>query len=162
MKFRPDRYDNAMIVLVGVLAVAVVATTRIATTAAPTPSRAVEAEMARAARTALLERIYAPVEQLRSQPQGALLKLEEISRRYPGEAHGYILKGEILHRLGACGEAAENFATAVKINPEYLDRNSPLSRRATIETLVEEPAASAGHAASAVRYLRSRLAGGCE
>lgn len=139
--------------------------------------RALERELAWQARAELLQKLYGPVEELRrsGQLQNALLTLDELERSYPGEAHGQILKGEILSELGAPEQAAASFAAGVRRSGDYIDRDGPLSRRAAIEALVQQAlpgvtaraAANPGNRtlASAVkdlRYLQSRLAGGCE
>lgn len=140
-------------------------------------NRAMEREMAHQARVALLQKLYGPVEELRreGQPQAALLKLDELSRRYPGEAHGHILKGEILLEMGALQEAVTNFTAGVRLSGDYVDQRNPLSRRMEIRRLVDEGLVQIGERARAnpdnpgpvramrdLYYLQSRLAGGCE
>lgn len=139
--------------------------------------RALEREMAWQARAALLTKIYGPVEDLRREGklQNALLKLDELERSYPGEAHGYILKGEVLVGLGALDGALSSYAAGVKLSGDYVDVRSPLNRRSEIARIVEQglpeiakrSAANPGNrsladALRSVRYLQSRLAGGCE
>lgn len=139
--------------------------------------KALEREMAYRARVELLGKLYGPVEALRRSGNNAaaLLKLDELLRSYPGEAHGYILQGEILHAMGASDEALAAFVKGVKLNGDYLDATSPLSRRDEIQRLVDEGEASVGARAAAnpgnrtaaaalqrINYLKSRLAGGCE
>lgn len=129
------------------------------------------------ARISLIRELYAPVETLRrgGEAQGALLKLAELEKRYPGEAHGQILKGEIQAELGARDEAIASYAAAVRLSGDYVDRDSPLSQRATIQRLVDAGLQEVGarlkahpdnrSAAATMRqlyYLQSRLAGGCE
>ncbi|RME35011.1 MAG: hypothetical protein D6794_09975, partial [Deltaproteobacteria bacterium] len=65
---------------------------------ARTGSGRLERDLARHAQVQFLKEIYAPVEQLSEQGrlQQALLKLEEIGRRYPGEPYGLLLKGRLL------------------------------------------------------------------
>lgn len=140
-------------------------------------NRALERELAYQARVALLQKLYGPVEELRraGRPQEALLQLGDLARRYPGEAHGQILKGEILREMGALEEAVDSFVGGVRMNGDYIDRHSPLSRRQTIQDLVEEGLARVGERARLqpdnrslgvtlrnLYYLQSRLAGGCE
>lgn len=140
-------------------------------------SRSLERELSAQARTALLERIYVPVTAaLQSgQLQEALLKLEEITVRYPGEAHGFILKGEIFNRLELFDKAAASFVQGVKVNGDYIDRTSQVTVRNTVEKLVtaQLPKAVATYKSSSgnpsqkeylanLNYLKSRLAGGCE
>jgi len=177
MKF--DRFDKllaALLVLTvfGLAALVVQAlpdkTTRI-------DSRSLERELSVQARTALLERIYTPVTvaMQAGQLQEALLKLEEINARYPGEAHGLILKGEVFNRLELFDKAAASFVKGVKLNGDYIDRTSQVTVRNVIEALVtvQLPKAvvlykrSPGSPAqkeylSDLNYLKSRLAGGCE
>jgi len=105
------------------------------------------------------------------QLQAALLKLEEVGRSYPGEAHGSMLQGEILLQMGAFDEGVANMVRAVKLNGDYVDAKSPLSRRGQIEKTVKEGLAgmkgrNQGEVGKEVQknlfYLQSRLAGGCE
>ncbi len=139
--------------------------------------RALELELARQARVSFVEKIYQPVSRLREegQLQTALLKLDELSVRYPSDAHGAILKGEILLEMGALEAAIDSFVAGVQRNGDYVEKNHPLSRHQQIARLVE-----LGLARTAARletqpdnqalrdtrkqlfYLQSRLAGGCE
>ncbi|HJV33448.1 hypothetical protein [Geomonas sp.] len=139
--------------------------------------KAVERELAYQARAALLQKIYAPADELirAGELQRALLKLDELALKYPSEAHGHILKGEILGKMGALDQALHSYVAGVRLNGDYLDPKNPLSRRAQIKEAVEEGAktiparvrANPGNATLAaslkdVNYLVSRLAGGCE
>jgi len=107
--------------------------------------------------------------------QGALLKLDELARSYPNEAHGHILKGEILGGMGALEEAVASYVDGVRLNGDYVDRKSPLSRRSEIQSIADQGLRVIGskarnnpdnrslaEAMKNVNYLRSRLAGGCE
>lgn len=177
MKF--DRFDKILATLLFLTILGLVAlvarslpdkTTRI-------DSRSLERELSAQARAALLDRLYAPVTAAMQagQLQEALLKLEEINVRYPGEAHGAILKGEIYSRLELFDKAAGSFVQGVKLNGDYIDKNSRVTVRDTIEKLVaiQLPIAAAGYRKSPgnsaqkeylanINYLKSRLAGGCE
>jgi len=139
--------------------------------------RAMEREMTYQARVALLQKLYGPVEEYRrkGELQTALLKLDELSSRYPGEAHGYIIQGEILQQMGALEAALASYVSGVRLDGEYVDRKSPLSRREQIDRLVAEGERGIGIRARAnptnralatvlgnINYLKSRLAGGCE
>lgn len=139
--------------------------------------RAMEQELARQAKVSFVEKIYQPVTKLRQegQLQSALLKLDELSVRYPGEAHGAILQGEILLEMGALDAAVSSFAAAVQRNGDYVDKHHPLSRTETIGQLVERglrqiaPRLQAqpdnpalAESRRQLFYLQSRLAGGCE
>ena len=70
--------------------------------------KSLERELAYRARVELIAKIYSPVEDLRKDgnSQTALLKLDELIKKYPGEAHGHILQGEILQGMGVLEEAA--------------------------------------------------------
>jgi cytochrome c-type biogenesis protein CcmH/NrfG len=141
------------------------------------PGKALERELANRARVELITQLFAPVENLRKEGnnQTALLKLDELIRKYPAEAHGHILQGEILLGMGALDEAVSSYVNGVKLNGEYVDAKSPLSRRSEIQRLVEEGLKNVATRASAnpdnrslaavrqrLNYLKSRLAGGCE
>ena len=174
-----DRFDRllaALLVLTTLGLVALVAralpdkTTRI-------DSRSLERELSAQARIALLDRLYAPVTAAMQagQLQEALLKLEEINVRYPGEAHGFVLKGELFNRLELFDKAAASFVQGVKLNGDYIDKTGQITRRDLIEKLVaaQLPKAAAAYKSSSrssaqkehlanLNYLKSRLAGGCE
>ncbi|MFH1028768.1 MAG: hypothetical protein V1791_12270 [Pseudomonadota bacterium] len=139
--------------------------------------KALERDMAYRARVELITRLYGPVETLQKagKRQEALLRLDELIRSYPGEAHGHILQGQILFEMGAPDEAISSFYEGVKLNGDYVDNKSPLSRRAEIQRLVDEGTRSISARAGAnpdnrsiaasmrkINYLKSRLAGGCE
>ena len=141
------------------------------------PGKALERELAYRARVELITQLYVPVENLRKEgnSQTALLKLDELIRKYPAEGHGHILQGEILLGMGALDEAVSSYVEGVKLNGDYVDAKSPLSRRAEIQSLVDERLKNIGQRASVnpgnrslaasrqkVNYLKSRLAGGCE
>jgi hypothetical protein len=174
-----DRFDKILLLLAGVtilgLAFLVVRAVPGKTTAVD--SRGMERELAVQARLALLDKLFAPVTAAMQagQYQEALLKLEEVNVRYPGEAHGFILKGEILNRLGAGDAAVASFVQGVKLNGDYIDRRSPVNRREIIAGLVDSslPRAITGYRNAPanqtlkvnlanLNYLKSRLAGGCE
>lgn len=139
--------------------------------------KALERAIVYQARVAFLQDLYGEVEALRAAGNGqtALLKLEELSRQYPGEAHGMILQGAILAEAGALEEAVKNYVRGIRLNGDYIDEKSPLSRRTEIRQLVDRGLQTLGARARAhpdnrsvaaalkdVYYLQSRLAGGCE
>lgn len=139
--------------------------------------KGLERELARQARAAFVRELYAPVVTLRAagQPQAALLKLEELSRAYPGDPFGLVLRAEILRELGRLDQAIGHYGQALRLNGEYLDEQGPFSRRTEIRQLVEEGLAtflprfqahpdsrSLAATVKEVYYLQSRLAGGCE
>lgn len=139
--------------------------------------KAVEREMADRARVELIGKLYAPVEILHKEGnnQTALLKLDELIRKYPGEAHGHIIQGDILREMGALDEAVSSYVEGVKLNGDYVDSKSPLSRRSEIQLVVDAGLKDIGQRSSAdpgnrtlansrqkINYLKSRLAGGCE
>ena len=174
-----DHFDKGLIALLAVVAVSIAGYTfkAIPDKTAIVETRNMERELANQARQGLLEKLYAPVNaaMATAQFQEALLKLEEINVRYPGEAHGFILKGEILNRMESYEGAAAAFVQGVKLNGDYIDKQSPLSRRQTIENLVNKSIVKAALAyrnspgnpamkkqLANLNYLKSRLAGGCE
>lgn len=177
-----DRYDRTLwggllLGLIGLLLVLGRGGDDAASPGTSAVGRAMEREMAAQAKHALLQKLYGPVEELRREGrlQNALLKLDELERSYPGEAHGHILKGDILTGLGALDRAVASYAAGVRLSGDYIDQRSSFNRRTEIARVVAqalpEIAAAAGanpsnrslaDALSAVRYLQSRLAGGCE
>ncbi len=139
--------------------------------------KAVERDLAFQARVAFLQKVYAPVEALLAEgnPQAALLKLDELGRDYPGDAHGYLLRGEILRGMGVLDQAIANYVRALKLDGDYLEQAGPLSRRTEIRQLVDLGLSELGPRARSnpdnrslavtvreLHYLQSRLAGGCE
>lgn len=139
--------------------------------------KALEQQIAYQARVDFLQKLYQPVEDLMASGQAseALLRLDELERRYPQEAHGEILRGEILLERRAVRQAIEHYVQAVRLNGDYVDKNSPLNRRKDIQQLVDiqlplfaeksrqvdnDPALQ--QLVRGLYYLQSRLAGGCE
>lgn len=178
-----DRFDRLLWLLLAVAITALLALLGTHSTgsnderSAAGLNKALEREMAYQARVVLLQKLYAPVENLRKAGdlQGALFRLDELARTYPGEAHSYILKGEILHQMAAREEAVASYVQGIKLSGDYIDKKSPLSRREDIRRLVDEGVREIGGRARAnpgnaslaaamknVNYLQSRLAGGCE
>lgn len=177
-----DRFDKIcwtllVIALVSLLAVTVTGGSKSDGKPGGGISKALEREMSYRARIELVNKLYGPVEALHKagNKQEALLKLDELIRAYPGEAHGHILQGQILRELGGLDEAVSSYVEGVKLNGDYVDGKSPLSRRTEIQSLVDEGTKSIGARATAnpgnrsiaasmrkINYLKSRLAGGCE
>jgi len=177
-----DRFDQVMIAL---LAIVLVFSVFLLSGAAPGGSskgkavtnRQLEREIAYQARVAYLERHYQPVLALRNQGalQEALLKLEELGRTLPGEAHNDLLSGDILLRMGEFERSLTKLAAAVRRNADYVDAVSPLNQRPLIESAVAEglplvrdrlraqpDSPSLAQVVKDGYYLQSRLAGGCE
>lgn len=140
-------------------------------------NKSLERELANQARIDLIAKLYAPVETLRKEGnnQTALMKLDELLRKYPGEGHGHILQGEILLGMGAFDEAVSSFVEGVKLNGDYVDAKSSLTRRSVIQRLVDDGLKDIAQRVAAnpdnrsltasrqkLNYLKSRLAGGCE
>lgn len=175
-----DRFD----ILLGVLLLACVITIgslligggSLATQQGLTVDKAIEQELAYQAKVNFLDQLYAPVSDLQSlgKPEAALLKLDELSRRYPNEAHGELLRGEILLQLQAVPQALIHLSRAVRMNGDYVDQFSILSRRPLFERLLTEQLAlfkakTTTQSSSTLRvalqnlyYLQGRMAGGCE
>ncbi len=140
-------------------------------------SRHLERERVYQARVAFIDRHFSPVIALRDNgalPE-ALLKLEELHRTLPGEAHIDLLSGDILLRMGQFDRALTKLAAAVRRNADYVDAASPLSQRLLVESAVSEglplvrdrlrsqpDSRSMAQVVKDGYYLQSRLAGGCE
>jgi len=174
-----DGFDKLLIALLVLLltAVGLIASTGSRQTDAPVQRRVLERSLATQARLLFIQNTYGPVELLvkEGRHQEALLKLEELFNRYPGEAHGLLLKASAQAALGAQAQAIASYAAAVRLQGEYVDQKSPLSRREEIARLTEsgmatiapQLTAQPGNAALKqtlrdLYYLKSRLAGGCE
>lgn len=140
-------------------------------------NRHLERERVYQARVAFIERRFSPVIALRNSGalQEALLKLEELGRTLPGEAHIDLLRGDILLRMGQFERALSKLAAAVRRNADYVDSASPLSQRPLVESAVSEGLPlvrdrlrsrpdnrSLAQVVKDGYYLQSRLAGGCE
>jgi len=176
-----DRFDK---IIVGLLAVVLTCSVVLLLGATPGGSaqdaelsRRLEREIAYQARVSFLERHYQPVMELRDQGalQEALLKLEELGRSLPGEAHTDLLSGDILLHMGEFERSLTKLAAAVRRNADYVDMASPLNRRPLIESAVAEGlplmrdrlraqpnSPSLEQVVKDGYYLQSRLAGGCE
>jgi tetratricopeptide (TPR) repeat protein len=177
-----DRFDQLMI---AALAAILIFTSILMAGASPRGNdsgaaaldRQLEREILHRARVDFIERHYAPVLTLRNKgalPE-ALLKLEELSRTLPGEAHNDLLSGDILLHMGQFDRALTKLASAVRRNADYVDSASPLSQRPLIESAVSEGLPrvrdrlrsqpdnrSMERVLKDGYYLQSRLAGGCE
>ena len=179
LKDRFDRLSLAALVLIVAALGALLATARPSDgrQANVGTDRRLEQELMTQAKLAFLERQYGPVIELRRQGelQSALLKLEELDRKYPGEAHGALLRGDILYRMGLIDRSVVSLATAVRGNGDYLDKASPLSQRDLVATVVEQGVPllrdrlrtqpedrQATATLKDAYYLQSRLAGVCE
>lgn len=177
-----DRFDRLAVAGLLLALAALVALVATAGSSAGRPAdgaldRRIEQELLAQARIAFLERHYGPVVTLRDRGelQSALLKLEELERQFPGEAHGALLRGDVLYRMGLIDRAVTSLALAVRGNGDYLDPASPLNQRDLIAVTAEQGVPllrdrlrgqpDDRQAAAVLRdayYLRSRLAGGCE
>ena len=177
-----DRFDR--LALAGILLVVLAFGTLLATAGRSdgrqtdgSVSRQIEQEMLAQAKLSFLERHYGPVTALRDagELQSALLKLEELERKFPGEAHGSLMRGEIFYRLGLLDRAVASLALAVRGNGDYLDPASPLNQRDLIAVTAEQGVPllrdrlrgqpddrQAAATLKEAYYLQSRLAGGCE
>ncbi|MFH1020247.1 MAG: hypothetical protein V1782_06490 [Pseudomonadota bacterium] len=177
-----DKFDKLLWLLLGIVLVALSlllwqGSHRNGASGKGVADRAMERELTYQARIALVQKLYGPVEELRhkGELQSALLKLDELARLYPGEAHGYILQAEILQQMGIIEAALANYVAGIRLDGDYVDKKSPLSRREEINRLVTEAERTIGSRAAAtpsnrtlavarkdLNYLKSRLAGGCE
>jgi len=174
-----DGYDKwlCFLLVVTLIALGVLLSGTGARKVGPAPDKALEREIAYQSQLNFLKKLYEPVESLRrtGNLQAALFKLDELARTYPNEAYGLILKGEILYRMGALEEAVACYVRGVRLNGDYVDWKTPLSRRAELQKVADEGLRLLGDKARAnpenrslaaalknVYYLRSRLAGGCD
>lgn len=176
-----DRFDHILAAsLVVVLILTVVLLTSVSpgkASHASSVNRQLEREMLYQARVAFIERHYGPVIALRdngSLPE-ALLKLEELRRSLPDDAHNDLLSGDIMLRMGQFDQALTRLASAVRSNADYVDTASPLNQRPLVESavasalpLVRDRLRSQPESLALEKvvkdgyYLQSRLAGGCE
>lgn len=175
---KTDLFDKGLLLLLVVVLAAVMLLLAAAPPATDTDRSGGQERVLQAqARLLFIQNTYAPVESLLKEGrlQEALLKLEELSRSYPSEAHGVLLKASVMAALGEQVQAVGSYAAAVRMNGDYVDQKSPLSRREELNrimatglsTFVPQSKAQPDNPTlkQVVRdlyYLKSRLAGGCE
>ncbi|MDH3999586.1 MAG: hypothetical protein OET90_12215 [Desulfuromonadales bacterium] len=182
MSLLKDRFDQLLLLGLALVIIAsalllVVSEQGSEATASVADKRRMERELMNQARLAMLQRHYDPVVALRDSGahQQALLKLEELRRDLPGEAHTDLLSGDLLLRMGQIEQALSRLADAVRVNGDYVEMNSPLNQRSLIESAVNDGLplvrdrlraqpenASLAQVLKDGYYLQSRLAGGCE
>ncbi len=105
-------------------------------------------------------------------PRRALKLTDLLQKDYPYEGEVYILKGEVMLHLQRPIAAMRQYRQAVDLNPDFLDKNTPLFRGEQIKNTVAEAQAliekevKAGKAGAAgdkkvLYYMLRKIAGGC-
>lgn len=105
----------------------------------------------------------------------AIVKLEDIMKNYPEKSLSYVYLADIHIKQGKLGDAIHNYRRAVEMEPDYVDKRTPLFIGDKIKELVKEARQKFGREKALrpkdkevrrilkdVYYLQSRLAGGCE
>ncbi len=105
-------------------------------------------------------------------PRRALKLTDLLQKDYPYEGEVYILKGEVMLHLQRPIAAMRQYRQAVDLNPDFLDRNTPLFRGEQIkntvaeaQTLIEREVkagkAGADKDKKVLYYMLRKIAGGC-
>lgn len=105
----------------------------------------------------------------------AMTKLRDIMKRYPEKARSYVYLAELHLQQGGLADGIHDYRQAVEMEPDYVDKNTPLFIGDKIKDLVTEGREKFGRekalkpkdekvrkALEDVYYLQRRLAGGCE
>ncbi len=105
-------------------------------------------------------------------PRRAMKLTDLLQKDYPYEGEVYMLKGDVMLHLQRPIAAMRQYRQAVDLNPDFLDRNTPLFRGEQIkntvaeaQTLIEREV-KAGKAGAAgdkkvLYYMLRKIAGGC-
>jgi len=121
--------------------------------------------------------IYKEVLELKKQGSytAAIAKVEEIKKANPGLSRSYVYLAEFYGSLGEMAQMIHNYRKAIEMEPDYIDKKTPLFIGKTIKKAVIEQKkvferairtnrkdATIRTALKDVYYLQRRLAGGCE
>ena len=179
LPFLKDTFDHSMVagLIMVLVSLGFLLTTAESSKEGDAADRRIEQELMQQARLSFLQTQYGPVLELekRGELQSALLKLEELDRKFPGEPYGSLLRGDLLFRMGVVERALNSLAIAVRGNGEFLDKSNPFNRYDQIAAAVEQGIPmlrdrlngqpddrQSSAALKDAYYLKSRLAGGCE
>ncbi len=105
-------------------------------------------------------------------PRRAMGLTNLLQKDYPYEAEVYMLKGDVMLHLQRPIAAMRQYRQAVDLNPDFLDKNTPLFRGKQIKNTVAEAQAlivkevKAGKAGvdkdkKVLYYMLRKIAGGC-
>ena len=107
--------------------------------------------------------------------QEAMAQVEDIIKSYPEKPLSYVYFARLHFKEGELGESVINYRQAVEMEPDYVDKRTPLFIGDEIKQIVEEGREKFGRekelkpednevreALKDIYYLQSRLAGGCE
>jgi tetratricopeptide (TPR) repeat protein len=105
----------------------------------------------------------------------AMAKLKAIMKKYPERSLSYVYMAQLYLKQGNLGDSIHNYRRAVEIEPDYVDKRTPLFIGDKIKQLVTEGRKKFGRekmlrpkdkdvrkTIDDIYYLQSRLAGGCE
>ncbi len=105
----------------------------------------------------------------------ALTKLEEIIQSHPEKAQAYIYKAQLLNSQGNLVESIKMYRAAIEMEPDFVDKKSPLFVGNTVLKLIPEARSKLNRekklkpgdkmitaALDNIYYLQRRIAGGCE
>lgn len=105
----------------------------------------------------------------------AMAALQDVMKRYPKKPQSYVYRAQLYFHQAKLGEAIHNYRQAVEMEPDYVDKRTPLFIGDKIKKLVTEGREKFARekalkpedkgvqtALQDIYYLQSRLAGGCE
>ena len=122
-------------------------------------------------------RIYSEVIALQKEARysEAMTRLEEIIQAHPENGQSYVYKAQLLNSLGRLAEAIGMYRRAVEMEPDFVDKTSPLFIGETIMKIIPEARSKFNRekklkpgdktittALENIYYLQRRIAGGCE
>jgi tetratricopeptide (TPR) repeat protein len=101
--------------------------------------------------------------------------IKEVMKEYPNNPQTFVYLAELANQQGKLASAIHNYRLAVEMEPDYVDKSTPLFLGEDIKDLVKEGAEKlkrekklkpkdkvVAAALKDVYYLQRRLAGGCE
>jgi Flp pilus assembly protein TadD len=105
----------------------------------------------------------------------AMTELEEIIRANPEKTQSYVLKAQLLNNLGELAEAVAMYRKAIEMDPDFVDKKSPLFIGNSVMEFIPEARGKLNRekklkpgdktikaALENIYYLQRRIAGGCE
>ncbi len=105
----------------------------------------------------------------------AMEELRKILAQHPKDAYGLILEARLYYRQGHLADAIHTYRKAIEMDPDYVDRKTPLYIGDEIMKIIEGSRAKLHRerklkpgdtkikvAIDDIYYLQRRIAGGCE
>ncbi|NPA94333.1 MAG: tetratricopeptide repeat protein [Thermodesulfobacteria bacterium] len=105
----------------------------------------------------------------------AMEELHKILAEHPSDAYGFVLEARLLYRQGHLADAIHFYRKAIEMDPDYVDRKTPLYIGDEIMKVISNSRAKLHRerklkpgdpkikaAIDDIYYLQRRIAGGCE